>query len=128
MRKIVIDTNIIISAAISDKGNPSKIINLAFDKLFEVYYSPEIMTEYIKVLSRPRFNFNQEKQQYFIDGIKRIGVLIIPAVSDVPLPDESDRVFYDAAKESGAILITGNTKHYPAEDFILTPAEFIQGL
>jgi putative PIN family toxin of toxin-antitoxin system len=126
MQKIVIDTNIIISAALSEKGNPAKIMNLVFDKAFKVYYSSEIMAEYINVLARPQFNFIPEKQQYFIEGIKRVGVLISPVISDVPLPDESDRVFYDVAKESGAILITGNAKHYPSESFILTPAEFLQ--
>jgi hypothetical protein len=44
------------------------------------------------------------------------------------MPDESDRVFYDVAKTAGAYLITGNTKHFPQEPFILTPAEFVVGL
>jgi len=45
--------------------------------------------------------------------------------SNIPLPDESDRIFYDTAKENGTILITGNTKHYPNEAFIVTPANFL---
>jgi hypothetical protein len=40
------------------------------------------------------------------------------------LPDESDRKFYDAAKACHAILITGNQKHFPKENFIVSPAEF----
>jgi hypothetical protein len=43
------------------------------------------------------------------------------------MPDETDRKFYDTAKAAGAMLITGNTKHYPDEPFILTPAAFIRG-
>jgi hypothetical protein len=34
-------------------------------------------------------------------------------------------MFYEAAKECGAILITGNIRHYPAEPFIKTAAEFL---
>jgi predicted nucleic acid-binding protein len=82
------------------------------------------MTEYIQVLARPHFNFSPEKQQYFIEGIKRVGRLITPIPNKILLPDESDRIFYDTAKESGAILITGNIKHYPSENLIVTPAEF----
>jgi hypothetical protein len=42
------------------------------------------------------------------------------------MPDESDRKFYEIAKAAGAILITGNTKHYPDEPFIVTPTVFVQ--
>jgi hypothetical protein len=34
-------------------------------------------------------------------------------------------VFYDVAKMNNAILITGNRKHFPEEDFILTAVEFL---
>ena len=40
--------------------------------------------------------------------------------------DADDRIFYDAAKDNEAFLITGNTKHYPDEPFILTPAQFLE--
>jgi len=53
------------------------------------------------------------------------GVLVDPIVSKVTLPDESDRMFYDAALENNAILITGNLKHYPNEKFIMTPTQFL---
>ena len=45
---------------------------------------------------------------------------------NIPMPDESDRIFYDTDKQSGSILITGNTKHFPDEPFIMTPAEFMR--
>ena len=44
------------------------------------------------------------------------------------MPDEDDCVFYDIAKYAKACLITGNTKHYPVESFILTPMEFLSKL
>jgi hypothetical protein len=47
-------------------------------------------------------------------------------VSSEPLPDEGDRAFYDIAKAYGATLITGNIQHFPKEDFILTPSEFLE--
>lgn len=40
--------------------------------------------------------------------------------------DEKDRIFYDTAKESSAILVTGNIKHFPKEAFIMSPNDFIQ--
>jgi len=40
------------------------------------------------------------------------------------MPDESDRIFYDAAKAVNAYLVTGNQKHYPENTQIVTPARF----
>jgi addiction module RelB/DinJ family antitoxin len=31
-------------------------------------------------------------------------------------------------KASGAVVVTGNKKHYPNEPIVLTPAEFIEGI
>jgi len=104
MFKVVIDTNVIVSAALSELGKPAKIV---------------------KVLARPHFKISSEKRQYLIDGIEMVGSLYAPKVSNIPLPDKNDRVFYDLATEVGAIIITGNTKHYPAEKFIMTPNEFL---
>ena len=126
MQRIVIDTNVIISSAISTQGTPAKIMDLVLNKKFKVYYSSEIMTEYIRVLAKPRLNFTSEIQEFFLNGIKRAGILINPPASTLPMSDETDRGFYDLAKEVGAIIITGNTKHYPGEEFVMTPGEFLE--
>ena len=128
MHSAVIDTNVIISAAISPTGNPAKIVNMVLDKTIQIYLSAQILAEYEEVLSRTEFNFSSEKQNAFLFGIRESGILTEPSVSGIPLPDESDRIFYDTAKESGAILISGNLKHYPAESFIMTPSDFLASL
>ena len=120
MHIIVVDTNVIVSAMKSVFGKPAKILNMIFDKEIQIYYSIGIMEEYIDVLSRPKLNIKASIQSDIISAIQRFGIMIEPSVSDVPMLDEDDRIFYDAAKEAGAILITGNTKHYPTESFIMT--------
>ena len=128
MRNVVLDTNVIISAAISPYGNPAKIVSMALDKIVQIYFSAEILAEYEDVLSRPEFNFSSEKQNTFLFGLKNSGILIKPSISDALIPDEDDRVFYDTATESGAILITGNTKHFPSESFIMTPSDYLDSI
>jgi putative PIN family toxin of toxin-antitoxin system len=129
MQNIVLDTNIIVSAAISPKGNPAQIINMiAYDEDLQVYYSADILAEYTDVLTRKRLNIAREIQLLIINTITEIGILIEPTISDILMLDESDRVFYDTAKESDSILITGNAKHYPKEDFIMTPSQFLSRL
>ena len=42
--------------------------------------------------------------------------------------DEDDIIFYEVAmekREDNAYLVTGNMKHYPVRDFIVTPAEMV---
>jgi hypothetical protein len=58
-------------------------------------------------LSRAEFGFDSEKQKIVLDKIKEFGCFTMPDASDVPFFDESDRIFYDTAKENIAILITG---------------------
>ena len=126
MINVVLDTNIVISATISSQGNPAEILGMVSDKEIQVYYSDEILAEYIKVLAYERLKIDLEKQAEIVDIILEDGIYINPPTSDTPMPDESDRIFYDTAKDSGAILITGNMKHYPNESFIMTPAEFVE--
>ncbi|MDR2712768.1 MAG: putative toxin-antitoxin system toxin component, PIN family [Clostridiales bacterium] len=129
MIKVVIDTNVLVSAALTSYGNPAKILNLiSVNTEIQVYYCPDIINEYREVLSRPRLNINAEKQTRAINAIMRTGIRVDPIASNIPLPDESDRIFYDTTCESNAILITGNIKHYPAEDFIMTPRRFLDML
>jgi putative PIN family toxin of toxin-antitoxin system len=125
MLKVVIDTNVIVSAALSPVGNPAKILNMIYDEVIQAYCSQEILAEYREVLSRKRLNIPIEIQNGIIDAIEEASVIIHPTASSMPLPDESDRVFYDVAKASGALLITGNIKHYPQEPLVVTPAEFV---
>jgi putative PIN family toxin of toxin-antitoxin system len=125
MQRIVLDTNIIVSSILSENGNPYKIVDMVLDEKFCLYYSLEIIAEYEDVLHRERLNLNFDKVEYLLDAIRVVGVYVAHKESDISLPDEDDRVFYDVAKSNDAILITGNKKHFPEEDFILTPAEFI---
>jgi hypothetical protein len=75
--------------------------------------------------------FSGLKTKEILMDIAKYGLSVIPVTpgtdeSPTPLPDESDRKFYDTAKYCGAFLITGNIKHFPQEPFIITPAEFLK--
>jgi hypothetical protein len=45
--------------------------------------------------------------------------------STFSMADETDRIFYDTAKKSNSILVTGNMKHFPIEPFIKNPHDFL---
>ena len=127
MINIVLDTNIIVSAAITSEGNPAKIIKLvSISENMQIYYSSAIIEEYKRVLSYERLNFSDAKQIRAVNTIEKNGVCVQPQTSDIPMPDESDRIFYGTAKAVNACLITGNLKHYPEEPQIVAPARFVE--
>ena len=122
--KCVLDTNIIISAAISEEGYPAKIFDAAVNKEIKLYVSEDIISEYKDVLSRDYFKISREKVGKMINIVRKLGIMTIPEISAFYMEDESDRIFYDTAQSVEAWLITGNIKHYPKKDFIITPAYF----
>jgi predicted nucleic acid-binding protein len=94
------------------------------DKIIVVYYADEIITEYKNVLSRERFGVPHEKIGFVINVIRRLGIISKPEKSSIQMVDESDRIFFDTAKDANAWLITGNIKHFPSKEFVCTVADF----
>ena len=126
MFSVVIDTNVLVSGLLSNRGNPGVIVNELKNNRFNFYFNAEIIEEYKDVLHRENLGLRSQDVNELIDLIKTIGVSIIPDKSDVALLDEDDRIFYDLAKSTNAYLITGNTKHYPNDPLIVTPARFVE--
>ena len=125
MEQIVIDTNLIISSIISPNGKPAMIMKLFFTAEIWTFYCPLILDEYKRVLSYDKFSFAEHTKSGILNAIEKLGIRIEPPKSDIPFTHEPDRIFYDTAKASGSILITGNLKHYPTEPFIMTPSAFL---
>ena len=125
MHRVVLDTNVIVSAALTSTGNPAKLIELVSDGEIVLYYSKEMLEEYEDVFSREKLGFSLEAQRAAISMITEKGILVTPVKSDTPFSDMDDLIFFDTAKAADAYLITGNTKHYPTEAFIKTPAQFL---
>jgi putative PIN family toxin of toxin-antitoxin system len=128
MTRIVLDTNILVSAIKTFGGKPWQISQAAIRGDFQVFYNEDIFWEYVKVLNYEKHNFlNVEKAEY-LGGIILNGDYNVPPESNFFMRDETDRIFYDTAKNISAYLITGNTRHFPQETFILTPAQFLEML
>ncbi|MDR2559933.1 MAG: putative toxin-antitoxin system toxin component, PIN family [Oscillospiraceae bacterium] len=125
MINLVIDTNVLVSALWSENGTPYKIMQMIPNGRFKICFCEDIMIEYKTVLSRPNFGFKTSQVDNLLLKIVKFGKNINVNKSSIVMPDEDDRKFYDVAKESGAILITGNLKHFPKEKFIMSPKDFL---
>ena len=131
MIKAVIDTNVLVSAFWTKNAHSPtvRIASAILRNVFTPLYSPEIIAEYREVLMRSHFCFDTEDVNALIERIVRNGELVEPASSDAYFPDPSDKVFFCttmAKRSDEALLVTGNAKHYPPVDFVVSPAEFCQ--
>jgi putative PIN family toxin of toxin-antitoxin system len=122
--KVVLDTNILVSALLTSGGPPAFIWDEVETKGIQALYSDKMYAEYEEVLHRPKFPFQKETADATLSAVLRNFTKITPGVSDIPFVDESDRPFYDTAITENATLVTGNMKHYPESPFVSTPAEF----
>ena len=123
---IVLDTNILISAAWSPGRNASAILNAVFARKFTACYDSRILSEYTKVLNYPKMHFTREEIDSVLIPLVKNGISVIPdPIRDVSFDrDETDRKFYEVAKFCHAVLITENLRHYPEDPDIMNATDF----
>lgn len=123
---VVVDTNILVSALWSRKGAPARAVGLVLSGQLTPCYDHRIMLEYRQVLQRPKFRFQPSEINALLDWIKQSGRSVVPAPVDIPFVDEADRKFYEVAKYCGAVLITGNLKHFPNDNAVMSVSDFLE--
>lgn len=127
----VIDTNVFVAALLTknDDSATVKVYKAIADGLITSLYHKDILTEYEEVLSRPKFKFSEKRINAVLDMIVKYGIEVFPKSTGEILVDMDDLIFYEVAMEKrddDSYLVTGNQKHYPVRDFIVTPAEMIE--
>ncbi|MDR2591372.1 MAG: putative toxin-antitoxin system toxin component, PIN family [Chitinispirillales bacterium] len=124
---VVVDTNVIVSALINANGVPARVLSLVLGGSIRILYDNRIIFEYVEVLSMNKFGFSKNAINSVIVYIKHSGEFINSEPIKRPFSDESDKKFYEVYKSAPAqYLITGNLKHYPQEDAIVSPRDFLR--
>ena len=126
----VIDTNVFVAALLTKNSDSAtvRVYEAIADGLITPLYHKDILIEYEDVLSRPKFRFSKKRVHAIINLIVKYGVEVFPKPTGEILIDMDDLVFYEVAMEKrddDSYLVTGNKKHYPIRDFIVTPAEMM---
>lgn len=132
VKYVIVDTNVIVSAMLKGNSAPRNIIDMIDIGLLIPLFSKEIFDEYIEVLSRKKFNFSRLIIENMLCMFRQRGKLLFAKKYDGFFIDESDKKFYEillAFKENyNPYLITGNIKHFPKDEKILSPREFLEEL
>ncbi|OGC06763.1 putative toxin-antitoxin system toxin component, PIN family [candidate division WOR-1 bacterium RIFOXYD2_FULL_36_8] len=131
--KIVLDTNIIISATLTE-GVSFEILKLWRKKIFSVITTEEILAEYCSILSRENFCLPIAIIKTIIDEFKN-NSLVITSKSQLNLikNDPSDNKFIETAVDSKANFIVSGDNHLLAlkkykDIIILSPRNFLDVL
>jgi putative PIN family toxin of toxin-antitoxin system len=130
MRLIVLDTNVIVSAAINPAGPPAKIVAaLVLSGQVQLVTSPKVAAEYREVVRRAKFHrygFPPLWLEFLIEESMR---LADPGAGIHACPDPKDTPFLALAHAAGAWLVTGNLKHFPEAVrngvTVVAPAEYL---
>jgi putative PIN family toxin of toxin-antitoxin system len=112
--RLVIDTNILVSAALKPESLQRTTLILATTKAARLYVSRPILDEYEDVLSRAELRIRRGLRPQLLQLIKNHGHIVIPSRSLDVCSDPDDNAFLECADKAGAdYLITGNQKHFP---------------
>lgn len=127
---VVIDTNVLLSALLSKSEDSAtvKVLDAVFDGKIIPLYHQDILDEYDDVLHREKFHLQESIIRKVLEAICQFGVEVFPQPTGAVLIDMDDLIFYEVAmekREDDAYLVTGNQRHFPFRDFIVTPAEMI---
>jgi putative PIN family toxin of toxin-antitoxin system len=130
MHKVVLDTNIYLSAILFGK-KPEKIINLAKTGKIQVLISEEILAEIAGILKR-KFSWDDFLISDVIESIREYTILITPSkiVNAIKLHEPDNRILECALEGKAGYIISGDKHHIlPLKEYegikILSASEFL---
>ena len=132
MLRVVIDTNVLVSALLKPDSLPELILSLILEGEMVLCLSEPIVTEYEEVLRREKFRkLDRRKVKTLLARLKSKAQWVEPGARlHVTRVDPEDNKFLECAQEAGAdFFVTGNIKHFPSGKFkgtiILNPVKFL---
>jgi len=136
MLKIVLDTNVLVSALINPHGKPAQIINYVFENKLRLFTSPSIIEEMERVLSYPklmkRHGLEKEELREFVSDLLSIMLLIEEEkTTEVIMEGPSDNKYLSCAINGKVdFIISGDIHLLNLGEYegiqIVTPTRFLQ--
>ena len=127
--RLVIDTNILISAALKPEGLQRTVVLLAMTKPARLYVSDAILSEYREVLSRREFQVRKGLQRQLLQLVRNHSHLVTAFRPLQVAKDPGDNKFLECADAARAdYLVTGNQRHFPKfwkKTKVISSREFI---
>jgi putative PIN family toxin of toxin-antitoxin system len=133
-RRIVVDTEVLISAAIRPESIPALALEKAF-LLFEVCVCVSTLAELETVLLRAKFDryLDRAEREAFIAGFRERALMLPVSQTVTDCPDPKDNIFLALADTAQAEMLISSDPHlvdmHPWRGIpILPPAAFLVGI
>ena len=137
--RVVLDTNILISACWSPGGIEELVLRYGLAGRFKIATSADLWTEYREVLGRAKFAKLRDRIEPMLLQLAAKALLFSPQVRVSAASDEDDnRVLECALAAQASYVVTGNLKHFPvdwpharimnARQFLTEHGEIFQGV
>lgn len=130
--KIVLDTNVLVSAVLTPHGVSARVLDAVLAGAIELALDDRILDENRQVLARPKLGLAANAVHDLLAYLQGTAEHVVAPPVKEPLPDEDDRPFLEVARATGAILVTGNPRDFPARVrrgvHVLGPAELLARL
>lgn len=126
----VIDPNVIVSGLLNFLSSSGIVLLECLDGKITPLLNDYILEEYEKVLKRDKFKFPHNLVDTLIKGIKDRAEFIDPKNSHIVIKDPKDVIFWDLIDNTkifyDARLVTGNLKHFPVTEYVVTSPEMLK--
>jgi len=114
--RVVLDTNIVVSAHLKSEGYERHVLDLVLVGKLQLAVSAAILTEYEEVLRRPRFCLTTRQVSRSLRLIRAAARIVTPHRALNIARDSADNRFLECAEAAGATyLVTGNIKRFPKQ-------------
>jgi putative PIN family toxin of toxin-antitoxin system len=133
--KVVLDTNVVVSAFLSPRGAPAQVLRYFQQEAFELLVSPPILQEYAAALRydrvRKAHKLTDAQIESALEDLKAVAILVMPAVIPaVVAADTDDDKFFACAVAGRADIIVSGDAHVQAVKQhqgipVLAPAAFV---
>ncbi len=127
--RLVLDTNVLISAALKPEGLERAVLLLAITPPARLYASRPILEEYRAVLARRELKIRKGLRRQLLQFIRNRSYIVRPRMRIEVTRDPDDGKFLECADAARAdYLVTGNLKHFPVywkNTKIIRPRDFL---
>lgn len=127
--RLVLDTNIVVSAALKPLGLQRTALTIAITRPALFFVSRPILPEYAEVLGRRELRIRPGTRNQLLEFIRSRSRVVAPRRRIHAAADPDDNIFLECAEAARAdYLITGNLRHFPAywkQTKVITAVEFI---
>ena len=130
--KVVIDTNIFVSALLKPQSKERYIYKLALNGQIQLFISAPMLTELARVVDYPKFEIDPLEKESFLKNVSRVASFVEPKrqITIIKADPPDNRILECAVESRADYIITGDKhlkslKHY-SETKIVCPSEFLK--